>query len=73
MDKILKIVGQILLAIGITLTIGGISSFLFENVELRFIDKIVNKNDRILWIIINIFIALIGFLVLYFSKRNKAT
>jgi len=38
-SKTKKVLGQVLLAIGLTLMIGGIASFFFSNVDLRFIDN----------------------------------
>jgi len=75
MKKIQRIIGQILLAIGITLTIGGITSFLFEKVELRFLDNIItNETGRIIWIIANALLAFVGFYLLRSSKtKDSAT
>lgn len=61
MKKIQRIVGQILLAIGVTLTIGGISSLFFDNVEPRFIGNIITTDaGRAKWIIANILISCLG-------------
>ncbi len=74
MKKTQRIIGQILLAIGITLAIGGVASFLFEKVELRFIGNIItNETDRIIWIIANVLLACVGFYLWRSSKTKNNT
>lgn len=71
MNKRKRILGQILLAVGLTLTAGGIASFFFSNVELRFLgQKVFTQNARVLWIIVNSLIALSGLLLLHSSRKN---
>jgi len=74
MKKTQRIIGQILLAIGITQAIGGVASFFFEKVELRFIGSIItNETDRIIWVIVNVSLACIGFYLWRASKiKNSA-
>ena len=70
----MKILGQILLAIGLTLVIGGFASFYVENVELNFLNRnIESKSARITWIIVNSLIALIGILFIRFSSVKSET
>ncbi len=70
----MKTLGQILLAIGLTLVIGGFASFYLENVELNFLNRIIeSKSSRITWIIVNSLIALIGILFIRFSSVKSET
>ncbi len=65
----MKTLGQILFAIGLTLLIGGVASFYFDNIELEFLNRNVNtESSRILWIIVNFIIALFGFLLMRFAN-----
>ena len=70
----MKTLGQILLAIGLTLVIGGFASFYVDNVELNFLNRnIESKSSRITWIIVNSLIALIGILFIRFSSIKSET
>lgn len=70
----MKTLGQILLAIGLTLVIGGFASFYAENVELNFINRIIeSKTARMTWVIVNSLIALIGILFIRFSSIRSET
>lgn len=70
----MKTLGQILLAIGLTLVIGGFASFYMENVELNFLNRIIeSKTARMIWIIVNSLIALIGILFIRFSSIRSET
>ena len=71
MNKRKRILGQILLAVGLTLTAGGIASFFLSNVELRFLgQKVFTQNARVLWLIVNSLIALSGLFLLHSSRKN---
>lgn len=64
-----KVIGQVLLAIGLTLMVGGIASFLFSNIELRFFDyQVLGYQERLYWVIINFIIAAAGVVFLKFSR-----
>ena len=72
----MKTFGQILLAVGLTLVIGGIASFYLNNIQLDFLNRnIDSKSGRITWVIVNSLIALIGILFMRFAnikpKRKK--
>ena len=69
----MKTTGQILLAIGLTLSIGGIASLFWpDNVELDYwFGKINSEYGRLLWIVINLVIALIGFFLIR-SVKSKS-
>ncbi|MCH7964398.1 MAG: hypothetical protein IH852_10735 [Bacteroidetes bacterium] len=68
----MKIFGQILIGIGLTLLIGGIASFYFDNVELDYwFGKINSEYGRFLWILVNLSIALIGFSLIRFTNRKS--
>ncbi len=68
----MKVTGQILFAIGLTLFIGGIASYFWpDNVELDYwFGKINSEYGRLLWILLNLGIALIGFLLIRFANRK---
>lgn len=69
MKRALTIMGQILLVAGTTLALGGLASFLMENVELRFFGNvIVDEADRTLWILASATAAVLG-LILWRSFR----
>lgn len=56
-----RTLGQILFAIGLTLALGGLASFAFANVELRFLNTlVVEPSARLVWTIGNTLIALVG-------------
>jgi hypothetical protein len=65
-----RVIGQILLAVGITLAICGFASFLFEKVELRFLGNIItDETGRIIWVIANMVLASTG----YYLWRSSQT
>lgn len=69
MKRALTISGQILLVAGTTLALGGVASFLMENVELRFFGNvIVDEADRAIWIVSSASAAVLG-LILWRSFR----
>lgn len=71
MNRTRRILGQILLAAGATLALGGVSSFLLDSVELRFINHIVStESGRILWIAAYGLLACAGF-YLWRSSRPR--
>ncbi len=69
----MKTLGQILFAIGLTLLIGGVASYFCpDNVELDYwFGKINSEYGRLLWILVNLSIALIGFLLIRFANRKS--
>ena len=69
----MKTLGQILFAISLTLLIGGVVSyFLPDNVELDYwFGKINTEYGRLLWILVNLSIALIGFLLIWSANRKS--
>ena len=70
----MKTFGQILLAIGLTLVIGGIASFYLNNIQLDFLNRnIDSKSGRITWVIVNSLIALIGILFMRFASIKPIT
>lgn len=73
MKKTQRIIGQILLAVGTTLAIGGVVSFVFEKTELRFFDTLVtSETGRIIWIVANVLLAFAGFYLLRISKTKDS-
>jgi len=69
----MKILGQILFAIGLALLIGGVASYFWpDNVELDYwFGKINSEYGRLLWILVNLSIALIGFLLIRSANRKS--
>lgn len=64
MLRLRRTLGQVLFAIGLTLALGGLASFAFSNVELRFLDSlVVDFNARLTWIIVNAIFAGLGLLL----------
>ncbi len=73
MKKALLIIGQVLLAVGVTLTLGGIASFFFEKVELRFLGNIlVDEGSKKIWVFVNMILAGAGFFLLRSSKAQDS-
>ncbi len=71
MTKWLRVAGQVLLAFGGVLALGGLASFVFPNVELRIWNRIVSTAEaRLVWIAINTTLALVGLWMLRRSKRS---
>ena len=68
----MKTLGQILFGIGLTLLIGGVVSYFWpDNVELDFwFGKINSEYGRLLWILVNLSIALIGFLLVRSANKK---
>jgi len=63
----MKTLGQILFAISLTLLIGGV-----VNVELDYwFGKINSEYGRLLWVLANLSIALIGFLLIRYANRKS--
>ncbi len=69
----MKTIGQILFAIGLTLIIGGVVSYFWPgNVELDYLfGKINSEYGRLLWILVNLIIALIGFLLIRSANKKS--
>ena len=58
---------------GITLAIGGIVSYFWpDNVELDYwFGKINSEYGRFLWLAVNLFLALLGFLLIRFATKKS--
>ncbi len=69
----MRTLGQILFGIGLTLLIGGIiSCFWPDNVELDYwFGKINSEYGRLLWVLTNLSIALVGFLLIRYASRKS--
>lgn len=66
---ILRICGQVLLAVGVTLAFGGLASFFFENVELRFLGSVIaDEAGRKVWVIAYALLAAVGLILWRFAK-----
>lgn len=58
--------GQVLLAIGVVLMLGGVASFIFPNVELRYFSNVASSvQARLIWIGVTLAIAACGLAVLF--------
>lgn len=70
MSKRIRVLGQVLTAVGLTLAAGGIASFLWSNVELRFLGNILaSERSRVVWIILNLAIAVVGTTILRGARK----
>lgn len=70
MSKGSRIVGQVLTAVGATLAAGGIASFFWSNVELRFLGNIVaSERSRMVWILVNLALAVVGAAILRGARK----
>ena len=70
MSKVIRILGQVLMAVGLTLAAGGIASFFWSNVELRFLDSIVaSERSRLVWILVNLAVAGVGAGILLGARK----
>ena len=71
MTKWQRVTGQVLLAVGGVLALGGIASFVFPNVELRVWKRIVSTAEaRLVWIAFNTTLAFVGLWMLRRSNRS---
>ena len=74
MPRGLAILGQVLTAVGATLAAGGIASFFWSKVELRFFGDILSTDRaRLLWTIGNLVLALVGLMLLRRTRRIPET
>ena len=65
-----RVAGQVLLAVGGVLALGGLASFVFPKVELRILGSVASTPEaRWAWVVINTIVALVGLWVL---RRNAA-
>jgi hypothetical protein len=65
-----RIVGQILVAVGAVLAAGGVLSFFWTNVELKFFKTpVASPQARITWVIVTLAVALLG---LWLVRRSRA-
>ena len=70
MSKRVQVLGQVLTAVGLTLAAGGIASFFWSNVELRFLgNNLASDRSRLVWIILNMAIAVIGATILRGARK----
>lgn len=70
MSKGIRVLGQVLTAVGLTLAAGGIASFFWSNVELRFLGNILaSERSRLVWIILNLAVAGIGATILRGARK----
>ncbi len=74
MPKGMRILGQVLTAVGLTLTAGGIASFFWSKVELRFLgDILASDRSRLVWTILNLVIAVVGITILGHARKRNAS
>lgn len=72
MNKAVRTLGQIFMAVGLTLTAGGIASFHSDKVELLFFGKeVISEQARILWISAYSLLAILGLLLLFLSRKKR--
>lgn len=70
MSKGIRILGQVLTAVGLTLAAGGIASFFWSNVELRFLGNIMaSERSRLVWILVNLAVAVVGATILRGARK----
>ena len=63
---------QVLTAVYKILALGGLESFFFPKVELRFLSSIVSTSEvRIAWVVVNTALALVGLWLLRGRYRSK--
>jgi hypothetical protein len=73
MKKWKRTVGQVLLAVGGVLALGGIASLFFPNVELRYFGNVVSSDQaRLTWIAVTLVIAVSGIAVLRGGRGRGA-
>ena len=66
-----RVVGQVLLAVGGVLALGGLASFFFPKVELRFMSNIVSTPEaRFAWVVVNTALAVVGLWLLRSRARS---
>lgn len=69
MKTALRVVGQILLAVGFTLAAGGLASFLVGKVELRLLGNVItDEAGRVVWTVVNALLAGVGFVLWRYSR-----
>lgn len=65
-----RVLGQVLLAVGGVLALGGLASFLLPRVELRFLSSMVSTPEaRVAWVVVNTMLAFLGLWLL----RSRST
>ena len=70
MSKGIRVLGQVLTAVGLTLAAGGIASFFWSNVELRFLGNILaSERSRLVWISLNLALAVVGATILRGARK----
>ena len=70
MSRGITILGQVLTAVGLTLAAGGVASFFWSKVELRFLGNILSTDSsRVLWSIASVVVALVGVVLLRRARR----
>lgn len=72
MSKGIRVLGQVLTVVGLTLAAGGIASFFWSNVELRFLGNILaSDRSRMVWIVLNLAAAVVGATVLRGARKPR--
>ena len=67
-----RTLGQVLLAVGAILALGGLASFVFPNVELRALgSEVTSVRGRLTWVIGYGAMAIIGFGLLRLSRLGR--
>ncbi len=70
MSRGITILGQVLTAVGLTTAVGGVASFFWSKVELRFLGNILSTDSsRLLWTIGSVVVALVGLALLRWARR----
>lgn len=69
----MKITGQVLFAIGLTLFLGGVASYFWtDNVELDYrFGKIDSDQGRLVWTLVTSSGALVGFVLMRLTDRRS--
>lgn len=72
MPSATRVLGQILTAVGLTLAAGGIASFLWSKVELRFLGNVLESDrSRTIWMVVALAISLSGIALLRGARRAR--
>ena len=60
-----RVTGQVLLAVGVVLFLGGVASFFLPNVELRYFGNVASTTEaRVVWLGVTLTIAAAGLAML---------
>ena len=67
-----RTLGQVLLAVGAILALGGLASFVFPNVELRALgSEVTSVRGRLTWVIGYGAMAIVGFRIMRLSRTGR--